>query len=210
MQVCRPALVSDDNSSSGVPAGLAGRGVAIDAGSGGVPLLPLEGSKVRNRPLQLLGHAPRCRLGQATAPRAPLLLPLFARVVAHCQPPTLAICSFSQGNRCRVGEVWPAIFRLLANVHAQEVVAQSGAGGKMCECSYWITNREGKQPGHADKRKSPLVRGAYRSEGRVYRRQRLASPKAYKRARKRVCSKLHTSFGRLFPLYRANGDQFPP
>src|SRR6185369_12503754 len=89
-------------------------------------------------------------------------------------------------------------FGLLSDVYAQEVVAQSGAGGKMCECSYWITNREGKQPGHADKRKSPLVRGAYRSEGRVYRRQRLASPKAYKRARKRVCSKLHTSFGRLF------------
>jgi len=160
VQVCRPALVSDDNSSSGVPAGLAGRGVAIDAGSGGVPLLPLEGSKVRNRPLQLLGHAPRCRLGQATAPRAPLLLPLFARVVAHCQPPTLAICSFSQGNRCRVGEVWPAIFGLLANVHAQEVVAQSGLAAR-CGCSCWITNRTGKQSGFGDKEKAPW------SEGRI-------------------------------------------
>src|SRR4030095_3536061 len=31
----------------------------------------------------------------------------------------------------------------------------------MCGCSYWITNREGTQPGYADKEKAPW------SEGRI-------------------------------------------
>jgi len=123
---------------------------------------------VRNRPLQLLGHAPRCRLGQATAPRAPLLLPLFARVVAHCQPPTLAICSFSQGNRCRVGEVWPAIFGLLANVHAQEVVAQSGLAAR-CGCSCWITNPQENNRGSGIKKKPLGQRGVSERSPRLYK-----------------------------------------
>ena len=82
------------------------------------------------------------------------------------------------------------------------------ARGKMCECSYWITNRAGKQSAVRGSRKSPLVRGAYRSEARVCRRQRLASPKEYKRVRRRVCSKLHTSYGRLFTTHRRAAINF--
>jgi hypothetical protein len=80
------------------------------------------------------------------------------------------------------------------------------ARGKMCGCLYWITNWEGKQLGYKDQEKGPLVRGAYRSKNPGCCKQRwlmyqtdphsfprFLSTKAYKGARRPVCSKLHTS-----------------
>src|SRR6185369_7847688 len=107
----------------------------------------------------------------------------------------------------RNGRTLAGHFGLLADVYAQEVVAQSGLAARCV--GVLIGSPIAQEHNRGRFKKKPLDQRGVSERSPRLRRQRLASPKEYKRARKRVCSKLHTSFGRLFTPHCRAAINFP-
>jgi len=74
---------------------------------------------------------------------------------------TVPIYNFSQGNRGGMGERWPVICGLLADVYAQEVVAQSGLAARCVSARIGSPIAQENNRRFADQEKAPW------SEGRI-------------------------------------------